>query len=61
MGKARISVAAFLVLMALFCVNDAMVRAQVQSSSSSAQNDHASDTAAIEKIVHGNPSLCGGR
>jgi uncharacterized protein (TIGR02246 family) len=56
MGKTRISVAAFLVLMALFCVNDAMVRAQVQSSSSSAQNDHASDTAAIEKIVHGNPS-----
>ena len=39
-----------------FCVNDAMVRAQVQSASSSAQNDNASDTAAIEKIVHGNPS-----
>jgi hypothetical protein len=33
-----------------------MVRAQVQSASSSAQNDNTSDTAAIEKIVQGNPS-----
>jgi uncharacterized protein (TIGR02246 family) len=33
-----------------------MVPAQVQSPSSSAQNDNASDNAAIEKIVHGNPS-----
>jgi uncharacterized protein (TIGR02246 family) len=33
-----------------------MVSAQVQSTSSSAQADTASDTSAIERIVHGNPS-----
>jgi hypothetical protein len=33
-----------------------MVSAQVQSISSSAQADTASDTSAIERIVHGNPS-----
>ena len=56
MRKTRTHVAAFFVLMTLCFGKVVMVSAQVQSTSSSAQADTASDTSAIERIVHGNPS-----
>jgi hypothetical protein len=54
--KTRTDVAAFFVLMTLCFGKVVMVSAQVQSTSSSAQADTASDTSAIERIVDGNPS-----
>ena len=42
--------------MALFYGEHVIVCAQIQTASSSAQANTNSDTAAIEKIVHGNPS-----
>lgn len=56
MRKVRTHVAVFSVLMALCSGTIRMVSAQVQSTSSAAQADTASDTSAIEKIVKGNPS-----
>jgi uncharacterized protein (TIGR02246 family) len=54
--KTRTNVATFFVLMALFYGNAGIACALIQSAVSSAQGDTTADAAAIEKIVHGNPS-----
>lgn len=56
MRKTSTSAATFLVLVALFYGEVLMVCAQIPTASSSTQANTDSDTAAIEKIVHGNPS-----
>jgi uncharacterized protein (TIGR02246 family) len=52
----KASLAISIALATLVTVQIATLDAQPQSTSPSAQVDTASDTAAIEKIVHGNPS-----
>jgi uncharacterized protein (TIGR02246 family) len=52
----KASLAISIALATLLTVKTATLGAQPQSTSPSAQVDTASDTAAIEQIVHGNPS-----
>ena len=56
MRKAKVSLAISIALATLLPGKTATLGAEIQSASPSAQFDTASDTAAIEKIVHGNPS-----